>query len=133
MDQDDDGLAAETAPDPRPGVPDLIGPVARAPPGTKASESGDLEVPAWGVSMEAELEFEVLPQPYVHRTGKMISSALFVSPDLAEAPKITRGAASLTPHRAFCPPRTVFDTVMDYRRKVGTLPTDCPTHSWSRR
>ncbi|MFF0702797.1 hypothetical protein ACFYVC_21085 [Streptomyces tendae] len=48
--------------------------------------SGDPEVVAWGVSMGAELEFEVGPQQYVHRTDKMISSALFVGPDLADAP-----------------------------------------------
>lgn len=39
MDQDDDGLAAETAPGPRPGEVDLIGcPVARATSEAKASE-----------------------------------------------------------------------------------------------
>ncbi|MFE0820651.1 hypothetical protein [Streptomyces sp. NPDC058847] len=48
--------------------------------------SGDSEVPAWGLSMGAELEFEVLPRQYVYRTDKMISSALFVSSDLAEDP-----------------------------------------------
>lgn len=48
--------------------------------------SGDPEIAAWGVSMGTALEYGLSSEGHPERKDRMITSALFVSAELAEAP-----------------------------------------------
>ncbi|WP_307671874.1 hypothetical protein [Streptomyces sp. V4I2] len=48
--------------------------------------SGDPEIAAWGVSMGTALEYGLSTEGHPERKDRMITSALFVSAELAEAP-----------------------------------------------
>ncbi|MFD6656466.1 hypothetical protein ACFWEB_15130 [Streptomyces parvus] len=48
--------------------------------------SGDPEIAAWGVSMGAAVEYGISSARHSERKGRMITSALFVSAELAESP-----------------------------------------------
>ncbi|CAO0830850.1 putative protein OS=Streptomyces microflavus OX=1919 GN=Smic_78980 PE=4 SV=1 [Streptomyces microflavus] len=49
-------------------------------------EPGDPEIVAWGVSMGAALEYGISSEGHPERKDRMITSALFVSAELAESP-----------------------------------------------
>ncbi|CAM5670038.1 hypothetical protein SATRM34S_07123 [Streptomyces atroolivaceus] len=48
--------------------------------------SGDPEIAAWGVSMGTTLEYGLSSEGHLERKDRMITTALFVGAELAEAP-----------------------------------------------